>query len=83
MKDTKAFKAYLALLLTVAVVGVLFLLCYVPMPPLSKDAILLILGALLARLGDVLSYYYGTSEGSQRKTELLMPSQPVPPEVPQ
>jgi len=71
MRDTKGFKAYMALLITVAVIGTLFLLIYIPLPPLSKDAVLLVLGGLLARLGDIYSYYFGSSEGSQRKTELL------------
>lgn len=71
MRDTKGFKCYMALLVTIAVIGALFVLIYVPMPPPSKDAVLLILGYLCARLGDIYSYYFGSSEGSQRKTELM------------
>lgn len=71
MKDTKGFKCYMALLVTLAVIGALYLLCYVPMPGPSKDAILMIIGGLIARLSDVYSYYFGSSEGSQRKTEIL------------
>lgn len=71
MKDTKGFKAYMALLITLAVIGVLYLLCYIPVPGPSKDAVLLALGGLLGRMGDIYAYYFGSSEGSQRKTELL------------
>lgn len=71
MNTTARFKAYMALFITVAVVGALYLLIYIPMSPMSKDAILIILGGLLGRLGDVYAYYFGSSEGSQRKTELL------------
>ena len=79
MKVMDRFKAYMALFITVAVVGALFLLIYIPMPPLSKDAILLILGGLLARLGDIYAFYFGSSESSQRKTELLGAQNAVPP----
>lgn len=82
MKDTKGFKAYMALLITTAVIGTLFLLIYIPLPPLSKDAVLLVLGGLLARLGDIYSYYFGSSEGSQRKTELLGGSNVATPQSP-
>lgn len=71
MKDTKGFKAYMALLVTAAVIGVMVILCYTPIPLSSKDAVMLVLGGLLARMGDIYSYYFGSSEGSQRKTELL------------
>lgn len=71
MKDTKGFKAYMALFVTCAVIGALFLLIRVDLPAGSKDAVLLILGALLMRLADVFSFYFGSSEGSQRKTEML------------
>jgi predicted CDP-diglyceride synthetase/phosphatidate cytidylyltransferase len=71
MRDTKGFKAWLGLLLVVAVIGALFMLIRVAIPVESKDAVLLVLGALLMRVADVCSYYYGSSEGSQRKTELL------------
>lgn len=71
MKDTKSFKAYMALLVTVAVIGFLYLITYVPIPLASKDAALLVLGAILMRVADVFGYYFGSSEGSQRKTEIM------------
>jgi len=71
MKDTKGFKAYLCLLLVVSVIGALFSLIRVAIPPESKDPVMLILGALLMRVADMCSFYFGSSEGSQRKTELL------------
>lgn len=71
MKDTKSFKAYMATLITVAVIGALYLLIYIPMQAASRDAVLILLGALTARLSDVYAFYFGSSESSQRKTELL------------
>jgi len=69
----------MALFITVAVVGALYLLIYVPLPTLSKDAVLMVLGGLMMRLGDIFAYYFGSSEGSQRKTELLKGSTNEPP----
>jgi predicted CDP-diglyceride synthetase/phosphatidate cytidylyltransferase len=71
VRDTKGFKTYMALLITVAVISVLLILCYNPVPVTSNDAVMLVLGGLLARMGDIYGYYFGSSEGSQRKTELL------------
>jgi len=71
MKDTKGYKAYLGLLITIAVIGFLYLLAYIDIPSASNDAIMLVLGALLMRLADVFGFYFGSSESSQRKTEIL------------
>lgn len=71
MRDTKEFKCQLALLLTVAILGLVYLMMYIPIPAGSKDVILLVIGGLLARLSDVLSFYYGSSEGSRSKTEIM------------
>jgi predicted CDP-diglyceride synthetase/phosphatidate cytidylyltransferase len=71
MTNATGFKAYMALFITIAVVGFLYLIVYLPIPGQSKDAILLVLGALLMRLADVFSFYFGSSEGSQRKTEII------------
>ncbi len=71
MKDTKGFKCYMALLVTVGLLGVVFALMSVELKDASKDVLLVVLGALVAIVKDVFGYYFGSSEGSQRKTELL------------
>jgi competence protein ComGC len=38
VRDTKSFKTYMALLITVAVISVLLILCYNPVPVTSNDA---------------------------------------------
>lgn len=71
MKDTKGFKAYMALLVTIGLIAVIMALLYVEPKNGGKDALLIALGALVALVKDVYGYYFGSSEGSTRKTELL------------
>lgn len=71
MKDTRGFKAWMALLVTVGLIAVIVALLYVEPKSGGKDALLIALGALVALVKDVYGYYFGSSEGSTRKTELL------------
>lgn len=71
MRDVQLFKSWIALLVTVGLLGVLFSLLSVAPKGEAKDALLIVLGALIAITKDVFGYYFGSSEGSQRKTELL------------
>lgn len=41
------------------------------MPVSNKEIGLLVIGALIAKFGDVVSYFYGSSKGSSDKNELL------------
>jgi hypothetical protein len=45
-----------------------------------REARLIMLGSLTAGFGAVLAYYYGSTSGSDKKTELLAHSTPTPPE---
>lgn len=71
MRDTKGFKCYMAALVTVGLLGIIILLVNVDIKETSKDVLLVVLGALVAIVKDVFGYYFGSSEGSQRKTELM------------
>lgn len=62
-----AARSGLAAVLIVIVGAVLADLLINPMPVSNRDAIMLVVGALLIRLSDVYSYYYGSSVGSTRK----------------
>jgi hypothetical protein len=61
----------MALLITLAIVGLMYLMMYVEIPTGSREVIMLVIGGLLARMNDVYSFYFGSSEGSQRKTEIM------------
>lgn len=66
-------KPWLAVLIFIGFMACLFLLFYSTMPEGAKDFILVAVGALIATLKDVYGYYFGSSEGSNRKTELMKP----------
>lgn len=47
--------------------------------PANKDVMLIVIGSVTTTLTTVVSYYFGSSQGSNRKTEILAgtPSPPV------
>jgi hypothetical protein len=51
--------------------GLLTTLVFHPLPEAGKDAALLLLGALSTAFVGIIQYYYGSSAGSARKTDLL------------
>lgn len=69
-------KPYLAIAAIVGIVVLTLALVFVPseLPGSVKDILLLLVGALITIVKDVYSYYFGSSEGSARKTELLAPT---------
>ena len=82
MKKT-ALKPWLAILAVLTFLVCLWLLFVQEFPSGSKDVLLIVVGALITIVKDVYSYYFGSSEGSARKTELLAGSDavlPAPPE---
>ena len=75
--DNNKLKAWLSILVTIAFIGATFALMSLPLPVPAKDILLILIGALVSRVGDVYAYYFGSSEGSARKTELLNATPPL------
>ena len=71
MIDSKKLKAWLAVLAIVAFIALIYHLLYTKVPSENNDVMMILVGALIAIVKDLYGYYFGTSEGSQRKTELL------------
>jgi cation transport ATPase len=69
--------AALAIMVTLGFFGVLGFMLFRQVPPTGHDALLLMLGALGSAWTAVVAYYFGSSAGSDRKTELLAEAQPV------
>lgn len=68
------FKPVLALLAIIGFLAAGFALLSSPaLPDSVKDVLLILVGALVAIVKDVYGYYFGSSEGSAKKTELLAP----------
>lgn len=64
-------KTMLAILIFFALVGCIAGLYLRELPPGARDILLVLLGVVAALVKDVYGYYFGSSDGSQRKTELL------------
>lgn len=75
--DNNKLKAWLSILVTLAFIGATFALMSLPLPVPAKDILLILIGALVSRVGDVYAYYFGSSEGSARKTEFLNAPSPL------
>jgi hypothetical protein len=58
--------------------GILLLMAFQPLPGTNKDLVNVVVGALGTAWISIIGYYFGTSVGSMRKTELLAkPSVPI------
>ena len=64
-------KRELSLIAILAFVAVLFIICFAPVKDTSREILLVLLGTLTGVVKDVYCFYFGSSAGSDRKTELL------------
>lgn len=78
MKDTKGFKAWLSVLITVGFLSLIFTLIQMTLDASTKDVVLILVGSLSGMVKDVFGFYFGSSEGSNRKTELLEATKGAP-----
>lgn len=69
--EGKRLKGYFATIMIIAFIGIVFMLLEKKVPSENNDVMMVLLGALVGIVKDLYGYYFGSSEGSQRKTELL------------
>ena len=67
----------LAWFISAAYVGLVFTLIFVPLPQDTSGAIMMLFGSLSTAWGAIISYYYGSSHGSQKKDDVIASSSPV------
>ncbi|SPB16288.1 hypothetical protein NOV72_03488 [Caballeronia novacaledonica] len=72
----------LAMFVTAGFFGILLLMALRALPEANRDLVNVVVGALGTAWISIIGYYFGTSAGSMRKTELLaQPSVPITPET--
>lgn len=65
---------YMYILGSVVVIGFfmcIYFLIYTEIPSQNEKMLYLAIGALVAKFGDVINYFYGSSKGSSEKTQML------------
>ena len=65
------FMYVLGALIVLAFFAVVVILLVVEMPKTNENMLYILLGTLVAKFGDVVSYFYGSSKGSSDKTEIM------------
>lgn len=71
MNTDKAAMYIFGAMIILATFTVIYVLIFNETPPGNSDLLKILLGALIAKFGDVVSYFYGSSAGSAKKTELM------------
>lgn len=66
--NTRTALAILSLIIVALLIAGLF---FVPIPDSAKDLINIALGFIAGYCGNVFNYYFGSSDGSTRKTDML------------
>ncbi|ABV74308.1 hypothetical protein BA3_0023 [Thalassomonas phage BA3] len=59
--------AILSGVLSLVIVGIIYLLFYTPVPEESKDVLFVILGAVMKEWGGAMQYWFGTTRNSANK----------------
>jgi len=72
MKKMKELYMYaLGALVVFGFFFILFIIFNKVLPTENKEIGLLVIGALIAKFGDVIGYFFGSSKGSADKSELM------------
>jgi len=75
MKQKEIYMYALGALVVVGFYFILFIMFSKVLPTENKEIGLLVIGALVAKFGDVVNYFFGSSKGSSDKTEMLKQKQ--------
>ena len=71
MTQLEKSKYFMAAVVTILTVGILYILLFVEMPQGSKDVLNVGLGVMLGIVKETYSYLFGSSEGSTTKTNII------------
>lgn len=71
MKLKEIYQYALGALIVIGFFVILIVVFRSSMPTDNKEIGFMVIGALVAKFGDVVSYFYGSSKGSADKNELI------------
>lgn len=71
MTDLEKSKYFMAAVVTLLTVGILYILIFIEIKQGSKDVLNVGLGVMLGVVKETYSYIFGSSEGSTTKTAIL------------
>jgi hypothetical protein len=71
MKTMDKFRGYIAILITIGMLAMLGTLLGISIPDKSRDVVMFGFGVVAAIVKDVYGWYFGSSEGSNNKTEMM------------
>lgn len=71
MKAKEIYQYVLGALIVLVFFGILLTVIKYAIPDGNKEIAYLVVGALVAKFGDVVAYFYGSSKGSSDKTEMF------------
>lgn len=71
MKTKDIYMYGLGALIVIGFFFILWIIFGKVLPTENKEIGLLVIGALVAKFGDVVNYFFGSSKGSADKTELM------------
>jgi hypothetical protein len=64
-------RGIIAIVSVLGIIGIASGMFYYKVPPESKDYFLIVLTFLVAKIGTVYDYFYGSSQGSVDKTDII------------
>lgn len=79
MDKSKNFVIYLAGFVAVAFVFTVLILIFHTVPKDNKDMVNIFLGIEGSSLTGIIGYYFGSSDSSAKKNEIIATSAPIPP----
>ncbi len=63
---------FLAVFITIAVFGVIYILIFKELPAGNKEIIFTSFGIVLGKMGSIIDFFFGSSHGSEKKTDALI-----------
>lgn len=68
---SNSIRVVVGLLVLLMLAGLIAALIYVPIPASNENTLVQLVGTMSTLAGLVVGYYFGSSDGSRRKTEML------------